>query len=454
MVKTMWCRGIKMNFKFKTGFTLMELMVYIALLGGIVLIAGQAFSDSTKMRIRTQSMLQANQIVGNVSSILKDDIAQLGAKSSTETDDPTITSMNVFSTAHMHDVYMDPDNITDSDKDSSSFIITQNDGGTGLDKITMRRLRYTSSGAYDAVEQVTWFVEDNVLKRACRTIVSNTEDENCPSTDSAIVIIAEGIDKFKITPAKPSTTVTMTSVLPSSSEPVKAFKLISRFGDGNFEPINIDPPNGGETIRLSGFSMNYDFDANIPITNKDQIKANQVFLANQGDDITSWNFQCTQITLEPYIEYEISFSMPLTENDPSRMFCPGRDHMAVGFRYAENGNKPSSLSDFQFYPPTVGDSKDTGLRKMRFTTNETIDGVCLAFTFASFSPVASAGNINLANIKLRKIASSNYTFTDEILAIADKKNVKALKIEIAINKNGETGTETAIVSIPSNGPRD
>jgi prepilin-type N-terminal cleavage/methylation domain-containing protein len=84
MVKTMWCRGIKMNFKFKTGFTLIELMVYIALLGGIVLIAGKAFSDSSKMRMRTQSMLQASEIAEKVAVIFKADVAQTGAKTSME----------------------------------------------------------------------------------------------------------------------------------------------------------------------------------------------------------------------------------------------------------------------------------------------------------------------------------------------------------------------------------
>ena len=122
------------------GFTLIELMVYIALLGGIVLLAGQAFSDSTKMRVRTQSMLQANQTAGNVGTILKEDIAQLGAKSSKEAGGGT---MDVFSTDHIHDVYMDPDATEDADKDSSSFTIVKNDDGDGRDKITMRRLRYS-----------------------------------------------------------------------------------------------------------------------------------------------------------------------------------------------------------------------------------------------------------------------------------------------------------------------
>ena len=40
----------------KSGFTLMELLVYIAIVGIVVIVAGQAFSNSTKMRVRTQSM--------------------------------------------------------------------------------------------------------------------------------------------------------------------------------------------------------------------------------------------------------------------------------------------------------------------------------------------------------------------------------------------------------------
>ncbi len=453
-----------MNCKFKDGFTLMELMVYIALLGGIVLIAGQAFNDSTKMRIRTQSMLQSNQDVGNIGSIIKADIAQIGAKSSME---GSGVSLDVFDVSHIHNVYMDPDNATDDSKDSSSFTITKNDGGNDLDKITMRRLRYTDAGKYDGVEEVSWFVEDKILKRSCTSIEALTNNEDCPTDNTTIVSIAEGVNKFVITPAKPCTTSTSVNVLPSTSETEHSFKLVSRFGDENFEALNIAPETGVTSntsyIRLSGFTQNYDFTSNAPITNPDLIKVNQVFLAPTGSDETSWSSQCTQITLVPFVEYEISFSMPNNaEEDPSRMFCPGRDHMAVGFRNAENGKKPDGLHDFQFYPPTsIQDNPynltppDTGLRTMRFTTRDTIKNVCLGFTFAFFSPVASSGNINIKNVKLKMIPSSNYSFVNGYEPpIIDKKNVKALKVELVINKNGESGTETAFIPIPSNGPRD
>ena len=446
-----------MNFNSKAGFTIIELMVYIALLGGIVLIAGQAFSNSTKMRVRTQSMLQASQTAGNVGTILKDDIAQLGAKSAKAIDS------DVFDTTHKHSVYIDPENTDLTKRDSSSFDIRKGHDDE-QDTIIMLRLRYKDAnadhpGAYEAVEKVTWLVdEDRVLKRACKCLEGVSTDE-CKSDSSSIVSIAENVDKFKLTPAKPCTTSTAVKILPSTSDTDNDFKLIPRYNEGIFEPLNTYPQDGGSTIKLSGFYVNYDLVTNQVYTSS-QTKVNQVFLAPIGTDISSWSSQCKKVTLLPYIEYEISFSMPkpIETSDPSVMFCPGRDHMAVGFKYTDGtqkGESPANLNDFQFYPPTTDDPRDTGLRTMRFTTNDTIKDVCLGFTFAFFSPVASSGNIKITDLKLKMIPSSNYTFVSGYTPDpVDKKNIKAIKLELSISKNGEAGTETAFIPIPSNGPRD
>lgn len=472
----------------------MELMVYIALLGGIVLIAGQAFSDGTKMRIRTQSMLQANQTAGNVAAIIKQDIAQLGAKSSKEVFDPlNPTLIDNFSMAHEHDVYMDPDNAIDAQKDSSSYKILKKSGSHVGDTIVMRRLRYKSSGdsagAYDAVEEVAWFVdEDRNLIRTCKGLRGKSIEE-CPCAnsgcsghnaswgDSSVVIMAEDVSEFRLIAASPSVADSLVVVLPDSLHPNNnSFKLVSRFGEDHYEPTNVDPLDGGETVKLSGFYMNYDLSESNPgpFSNPDLIKANQVFLAPEGASNHSWRAQCISVNLVPFVEYEISFAMPVasTEVDPSSMFCPGRDHMAVGFRFAgasNTGKKPDGLNDFQFYPPTVGEDGDTGLRKMRFTVNDTIKDVCLGFSIALFSPVASAGNISIADLKLKKVPTSNYRFVNAACNLSPggacsasspccaprvKKNVKAIKIEFSIAKNGEAGAETAIIPIPSNGPRD
>ena len=92
------------------GFTLMELMVYIAIVGIVVIVAGQAFSNSTKMRVRTQSMLKASEVAENVAALFKQDVAQTGAKSSMEAH-ATDGSNDTFSAVN-DTVYIDPKNTT------------------------------------------------------------------------------------------------------------------------------------------------------------------------------------------------------------------------------------------------------------------------------------------------------------------------------------------------------
>lgn len=466
----------------KSGFTLMELMVYVALLGGIVLIAGEAFSQSTKMRIRTQSMLQTSQTVGNVAAIIKQDIAQLGAKSAKSDSTIDLVDIQFIDTTHVCEVYMNPGrdpncstdppsssccraDVDNANRDSSSFYIgkkSEDEGHVG-DTLVMRRLRYKTVGddvgAYEAVEEVKWLVDaGRVLKRACKSLVGESVDE-CKSDSTSIVSIAEGVDKFELVAAKPSVEVAAVSVLPTANEADVQFKLVSRFGEDRFERLNIEHSESYTKDALTGFVANYDYESNVPLSNTNLIKANQVFMVTENleTDDGTWNYQCKSVTLSPFIEYEISFTMPRNANDPTGMFCPGRDMMAVGFRYkdgAKMGKRPEGLSDFQFYPPTTNDLTDVGLRKMRFKTNVTIEDVCLGFTFAFFSPVASSGKVFISDLKLKKIPSSNYTFTDDAIAIADKKNVKAIKMKLSLKKNGEAGEETAIISVPSNGPRD
>ena len=467
--------------RLKSGFTLMELMVYIALLGGIVLIAGKAFSDSSRLQSGTQSMLQATQMSENVAVLIKKDFAQAGAKS--------FKTANTDNFGFLNAVYMDPNNVVDSLKDFSSYIHARDSvcekkrvGDSikidttrchRMDTFTMRRIRYQQNGDYEAIEHVTWFADTttNELKRYCRSLnraVAIPEDPTCLDSGHAkiedAIIVASGLYEFKLIPGTPTVTESAASVLPSDDDSVKSFKLVSRFGDSIYEPLNAEPVIGGEVVTLSGFYMNYDFIENKPITNADAIKANQVFVAPVGANTNSWNTQCKKFNLEPNIVYEISFSMPLpnTDDDPSRMFCPGRDHMTVGFRYASNGAKPGRDtlpdSDFQFYPPTSISSAlpndDTGFRKMRFIPRDTIKNVCLGFTFAFFSPVASSGNIKIANLKLKKIPSSNYRFMDEPISIVDKKNVKAVKMKLSVLSNSAVGTDSTTMFMPSNGLDD
>lgn len=481
----------------KAGFTLMELMVYIALLGGIVLIAGQAFSDSTKMRVRTQNMLQASEVAESVANLIKDDIAQTGAKSSMEEGVSGVGAEygNSFSGIHT-DLYMDPGN-----GDSSSFSIATKDG---FDSLTIRRLRYDDCGFFLAKEQIAWYVRNGTLLRKCKflpnkmmqiddagNIVVDSEGNpifvdipltahgpNCKSTipdddpckDSTEVEIAEGVSTFKVIPGKPGVVGDDIQLFPATG--VTEFRLVGRNDGAHLElPLITNETEeinkGGNTQTLTNFYQNYDhISEKIKETGQ---KVNEVIaVRNETTTITSWKSLCSQegnhFTFKPGEQYEISFeiSSPGANDDKSKMFVPGVDYMSVGFRDKETGNLPKvndvvQVGNFAFFPPMglKGEGSGPG-RSMRFSVAEEVKNVCIAFTFACYSPLVSQGKVSITNLKLTKIPSANYSFEnyDFNAHKHDKQNVKAFLLKLDVKRNGESGHVDVVVPAPSNGPHD
>ena len=482
----------------KAGFTLMELMVYIALLGGIVLIAGQAFSDSTKMRVRTQNMLEASEVAESVANLIKTDIAQTGAKSSMEDEVSGLGAQygNKFSGIHT-DLYMDP-----GDGDSSSFSITTQDG---FDSLTIRRLRYDDCGFFLAKEQVAWYVRNGKLLRKCEFLPNKmmlfsddgdtvfvdgnpvfvdipltTHDASCKSTipaddpcnDSTEVEIAEGVSTFRVIPGKPGVVGDDIQLFPAAG--VTEFRLVARIEGARVPPVvsnEIGEINkGGNVQTLTNFYQNYDLDENGPGIKPDaQRKVNEVIaIRNETTTITSWQSLCSQegnhFTFEPGEQYEISFeiSSPNVNNDKSKMFVPGEDYMSVGFRNKETGNLPEvdgvvQGNNFPFFPPMGLNGEGSGAgRSMRFSVAKKVENACLAFTFACYSPLVSQGKVSITNLKLTKIPSANYRFEnyDFNTHKHDKQNVKAFLLKLDVKRNGESGHVEVVVPAPSNGPHD
>jgi hypothetical protein len=114
------------------------------------------------------------------------------------------------------------------------------------------------------------------------------------------------------------------------------------------------------------------------------------------------------------------------------------------------------IDDFLFFPP-LDASKGSGKRTMRFTVPQKIENVCLAFTFACYSPLVHQGRLKISYLKLKKVAGTNYVFDNGYNPEShknDKKNIKALKLTLKIERNGEGGSSEVVVPIPSNGPTD
>jgi len=434
----------------RNGFTLMELMVYMAILGIIVIVAGRAFSDSTKFRVRTQNILKATQEAENVATLFKSDVIQMGAKSSLEVkgtggDDQFIEAEKA---AKVHW----------ADDDASSYNLTPGAEG-GADALEFKRFRYDGQGKFVSVEQVRWFVENEILKRSCKTIDGTADDDVCPSGEPTVVEIASDVKEFQVWPATPGMMAgddDDNQKFPpcAGGNCGEEFRMVPRSGDENFMGLKVTlDQSAHKMVTLSGFSSNY-------LMNEDKVDeagvlVNQVFATGNADYGNSWKSACTaeNFNLEAETEYEISFEVSDGgDADKMRMFVPGRDHMAVGFRYAKDGSKPGEIDDFLFYPPA--DMKGYGARKMRFSVPKTIEGVCLAFTFASYSPVAANGQVVISDLTLKKLDTSNYQFSEKNFSKENKERVKAFRMKLRIARAGETGDVDIVVPTPSNGVAD
>ena len=446
------------------GFTLMELMVYIAIVGIVVIVAGQAYSNSTKMRVRTQSMLKASEVAENVAVLFKEDIAQMGAKSSLEIR-ASDGSNDTFSGVK-DSIYIDPNNDSEVNKDSSSFVFvpTSPASNENLEQFKMRRVRYNDAGAYEAVEEITWFLSHDTLMRRCVVVDDGLATEYCApkgTTGDALipftVEMATEVDSFKVLPAIPWHNPDATEGSDASlvfPDETGEFKLVQRYDAlKKIQPLSVGA--GGKNIVLKNFASNY-VDSDDPGVTVEK-NFNEVYAFKNIASEANWKSLCegNPIPLNTDTTYELSFKVypaPGAE-DAIKAFIPGKDHMSVGFRNAE-GEKIAGLDDFAFYPPAEDDAKEIE-RKMRFSVGSPVNA-CLAFTFSYYSPAAASAPVVLSDLKLRVVESAVYRFDKNETSVETryKKNVKAFQLRLSVKRNGESGEATLVIPTPSNGPTD
>ena len=450
----------------KSGFTLIELLVYIGIVGIIVIVAGRAFSNSTKMRMRTQSMLKASEVAENVASLIKDDIAQMGSKSSQEGTADLTGNNDTFAGVYSN-VYMHPDDEAKAKRDSSSFKLDPDKSGSDF---RFRRVSYDALGRYRSIVEVHWFKEGKLLKRSCWTIAKRSgmtleDDDPCreeSEDDAPVVVVAEDVESFVVEAGKPIIHDDEQLIFPTD----ELFMLVPRYGDNHYHILSVN--NNGKRSVLTGFAGNFDLNGNVvtdAINHPENAERNQLFAAvfNAGvaESPDTWRTLCAaegnHFTLLPDATYEISFWVPPpSAGDKMGMFNPGRDFLSVGLR-SSTGAKFNQVDDFLFYPPT-GVGSGAPRHAIRFSVPEQINNACVVFSFVSFSPVTSQGTLTIDSLKVKKVATASYSFDgwnpESATNIKDKKNVKAVRVSLRIKKNGESGEAKQVIQVPSNGPRD
>jgi len=417
----------------------------MAIMGFIIVVAGRAFSDSTKMRVRSQSMLASAEEAGRVSALLKEDISQMGAKSWGRSS----ASGTAFDT--IAGVYMNYNT-----KDFSSYNLKRNQPAMQpniYDSLFFRKAYYDASGICGAVLEVQWYVKDSILVRKCKplapkpprcTSTSFTASTDCPDS----LEIARNVTEFRLLPSIPGMEGS-----PSSSSNL----LFPASGSNAFHLQVKNSPNSNATATLE--------DGRVILRG---------FLGNSSSGTEHADFylhstaaagDCQTFKFKAGEEYAIDFELPCdnpacktgsTEQyNKMIMFQPGRDHLSVGLRQPGNpgGNPISGIPDFLFYPP----QDNTTEMKRRFEFSVPKDTTaCVGITAAFYSPEAYNGRLEIRNLQVSRKTDNVYHFdrssnSSYNPSASSKADVKAFELTLGVMKKKEIGRSVVVIPVPNNG---
>ena len=446
----------------KRGFTLMEFLVYMAIVGVVVIIAGNAFSDSTRIRLGSESMLKANKEAETMGNLFRDDVAQMGAK--TVVNNAHKGGLRAAGLEIASKVYMDS-----AGKDFSSFTYypgkkkpAEGERNQNQDCLVMRKVQLNDDESFRSVEEITWFTTyDGILKRACRTIFpagvgdSTTCPEMPPQTEcpdkvkdlKGVVELSSGVSKFVITPATPDLLGGEDPIFPYSSDDGR-FRLISRSAPhAKVIKATILPPTAATSFGITDFVTNYVQEGE---TNSNEKKQHQVFVGRSGETGDEW-LDCYRFSFQKDKTYEIAFKTPYAA-DYSRMFRQKYDHMSIGLRTVKDGELMpcGAAEDMLIFPPQSKDAPDGHI--FRFTPRADYANVCIMFTMSFYSPRPAHGTLNIADINVKQVSDRNYKFVPGYKPeIEDKANVRAFKLDLQVKRNGVAGASVMVVPVPSNG---
>lgn len=410
----------------------MELMVYSALIGVIVIIAGEAYSNSTKFRVRTVNMIKSSSLANNISSLLWEDLAQMGSKAALESG----VGYHFYEEAY-----------NGAGTDSASYVLN-----AAKDSISFRRVAYDDMGKALFLQQVSWYAKHDTLYRKCKSLEKLTSEDIDAPTDCIMlndgdgdvdpVVMSDHVEQFTLQPGR---RLQDQASCPSTDFAGGCFKLgsvytlASRSSSGSgVVPVLTDRVPGSTATKLYGFFSNYRATTNL---------YSQVYVLNGTVASPSWN-QCSEFTFKSNVTYGVTFSLVVKSSSTNvnymRNFQAEYDHVSVGFR-DQAGEPIPGIQDHMVYP---AQNDLDGDRYFEFSFPTDVTGACLAFTFAFYSQHAADGSMEVSNLSVFPRDESGYDFASPG---TDKRNHKAFRYTVKMKVGGESTVIEKFVPTPNNG---
>lgn len=381
---------------------MVELLVYIVLASIVVMIAGRTYVDSVRFRIATLNKLQAYSGVNEISQILQEDFVRIGLKGTKTTDNPSEIATGVY---------------WGFPTDRSSFSLTS---GAATDDISFKTAIINAQGAVTDSLLVRYWVDGNkVLWRSQTNFVKPVNETMRMMSD---------VDSFKIELGEfLGDSISTVSKYTTAATPLLQFFELST----NASPVTIEDSAAAPGINLYNFIED---------------KLGEVAL---GVNSTS----PAMIAMKPNVTYGVELDVGFNEEVYLNSNTT-TEYMALTLRKSNDlGTK--LLPDAVFY---TGGDKDVHTRSFEFSHSLS--------TTTNFTPVllfsckktcnSSTARVYVRELRVWEQNADHYNWratldeTDNAQLLA-KARVRALRVTVATNKNGEITKIRKVIPTPNNG---
>ena len=431
-----------------------------------------------------------------MANLISEDISQMGVKAWGGRSSASSGNAN-YIISRISQVYMDTTGTNAALHDSSSFLLfraNNPNNNIAFDSLVFRKADINENGEFLGVREISWAVNENgELHRRCRTIFNSSNfplPEECPEgpmNEAPAVFIAKDVKKFSFNASAPGlkpgtsgmSTISDGIIFPLNDD--HTFKLLAHATNNNSATI-IEPQNfldgDGPNTTVAELKL---FAKNNPGNSNQNDKFDELYFANSSSP------QCLSFEILNGETYVVEFEMPFFENSgapseeaqkdsSSTQFQPGRDHIAVGLRYSSSGIIDDVVSsDVLLYAPQHEDAARHPRYAEFSVRGNPAEEVCVALTFAFYSPLAYKGKLRFTNFKIYRKQTGAYHFVskdnnydedfaksyvdenNDVNKLKHKKLVKAFELLLEIDKNGEVaGTYSKdstgmAIPVPNNG---
>lgn len=426
------------------GFTLVELLVYIVIATIVVGIAGQAFVEAARSKLRTTGLLEASTVTSDVVDYLQEDIRRAGAKTWMLGSSSSGTSATSSATLpKLAAIYWDPDNV--SLPDSSSFLGTSSGSGAHrLDELVFLAGVYGSDGKLESYEKIRYHVDNRVLWRT--VVAQNMLSGSAITPLPGAVRIAENVVGFKLRYGKRAM---HTAVLRRA--------LV--------EPCPGTENSNEACLVQSGSSANLSASSGKPRVYGLPLGSMAAFEVKKTTSVDA------SFTVRPGYTYRVEFGLQ-SNDSAAAYFRSDRDYIAVAVTPA---GTPGTLLGGQqpvlFYSALNTDMVD---RSFEFTANSSASAA-LAFRFqlrssssgampsSSSAGSSSSGPLGMAaaafvidSVIVWEQGRDAYEWIDAFdatnaVAVAGKAQVKAIEMTISVQGKAAVSTVTKVIPVLNNG---